>query len=307
MYHFIINPHSRTGKGSEIWNTVKHELDSLEIPYTYHITRYKLHATEIAKEICTSNPGVKNLVVLGGDGTINEVINGIPDYDEVLLGYIPSGSSNDLARSLKLPSDPVASLKHILFPTEFKYVDTGIIRIKDTNASRRFAVSTGMGFDAAICREALNSKIKNVLNKMGLGKLTYIIIALKQLLSCPFMEGEFIIDGTLSHSYKQILLITCMIHRYEGGGMKIVPSANPFDGKLSVCIVHGLSRLKILALMPILLIGRHTRYKGVEIYDCNTLTIKLHKAATVHVDGEYPGTFQHIETSCTNKQLRIII
>ncbi len=307
MYHFIINPKSRTGKGIKIWTTVKQELDLLEVSYTFHLTQYKHHATEIAQEICNNYTSIKNIVVLGGDGTVNEVINGITDYDEVLLGYIPSGSSNDLARSLKLPIDPITNLKHILSPTEFKYVDTGIIKMEQTNTYRKFAVSTGMGFDAAICEEALRSNIKKVLNTFGLGKLTYIIIALKQLISCPFMEGEVTIDGKLTTTYKKILLITSMIHKYEGGGMQIAPAANPFDGKLAICIVHGLSRRKILTVLPSLLIGKHVHFKGVETFDCKTLDIKLHNSAIVHVDGEYPGSFQHLNVSCTEKQLRIII
>lgn len=307
MYHFIVNPKSRTGKGYQIWITVKQELDSMEIPYTVHLTRYKLHATKIAKEICEQSSGVKKIIVLGGDGTVNEVINGIPNYDEVLFGYIPSGSSNDLARSLKLPTDPIIGLHHILSPSEYKYVDTGVIHIKEADSCRRFAVSTGMGFDAAICEEALQSNLKKRLNKIGLGKLTYILIALKQLLRSPFIDGEFIIDGTMTRSYKQILMITGMIHRYEGGGMKIIPSANPFDGKLSVCIVHGLSKLRILSVLPTLLVGKHTHFNGVEIFDCKTLTIRLQQPAVVHVDGECPGHFQQIEASCSDKQLRIII
>jgi len=307
MYHFIINPKSRSGKGITIWDLIKQELDLLEVSYTFHFTRYKLHATEIALEICTNFNGIKKIVVLGGDGTINEVINGITDYDDVVLGYIPSGSSNDLGRSLKLPKDPMVSLKHILSPSEFKYVDTGIITMKDSNTQRKFAVSTGIGFDAAICEEALRSNIKKVLNKFGLGKLTYIIIALKQLMSCPFMAGDVIIDDTLTNSYHHILLITSMIHKFEGGGMQIAPAANPFDGKLSVCIVHGLSRRRVLALLPSLLFGKHVKYKGVETFDCHTLEINIHNPAIVHVDGEYPGSLQSLKVSCTQKQLRIII
>ena len=307
MYHFIINPKSRTGSGIKIWNIVKKELDLLGVPYTMYLTCYKLHATKIAQEICDNFTGIKNIVVLGGDGTINEVINGINDYDEVLLGYIPSGSSNDLARSLNLPKDPIVSLKHILSPTEFKYVDTGIIKMEGSNHLRKFVVSTGMGFDAAISEEALRSNIKKVLNNIGLGKLTYTLIALKQLMSCPYMEGEVIIDGKITNSYHQILFIISMIHKFEGGGLRMAPAANPFDGKLSVCIVHGLSRLRLLALLPTLLLGKHVLFKGVETFDCLTLEIKLNNPAMVHVDGEYPGTFHHLKISCTPKQLRIII
>jgi len=307
MYHFIINPKSRSGRGLTIWDIIRQELDLLEVSYTFHFTRYKLHASEIAEEICTNFKGIKKIVVLGGDGTINEVINGITDYDDVLLGYIPSGSSNDLGRSLNLPKDPMVSLKHILSPTEFKYVDTGIIAMIGSNSKRKFAVSTGIGFDAAICEEALRSNLKNVLNKFGLGKLTYILIALKQLMSCPFMEGDIIIDDTLTKSYHKVLFITSMIHKFEGGGLQIAPTANPFDGKLSICIVHGLSRRKVLALLPALLFGKHVKHKGVETFDCHTLDINIHNPAIVHVDGEYPGSFKNLKVSCVPKQLRIII
>jgi YegS/Rv2252/BmrU family lipid kinase len=307
MHHFIINPRSRTGRGIKIWTTVKKELDTAKVPYTYHFTEYEYHATKIAEDICKEYSGIKNIVVLGGDGTVNEVINGIEDYNSVLLGYIPTGSSNDLARSLVLPKDPIQSLKHILSPKEFKYVDTGEIIIQKTGLKRKFAVSTGMGFDAAICEETFRSNLKTVLNKYGLGKLTYIIIALKQLITCPFMNGNITIDGKQAKTYKNMLLITSMIQRFEGGGMKIAPAANPSDGKLSICIVHGLSRVKILLLLPTLLFGKHIHFKGVETFDCETLFINLNDPAGVHVDGEYPGEFESIQVSCLSKQLRIII
>jgi diacylglycerol kinase family enzyme len=145
------------------------------------------------------------------------------------------------------------------------------------------------------------------LNKIGLGKLTYIIIALKQVLSCPFMDCDITINNTHSKSYQKVFMITGMIHKYEGGGMKIVPTADPYDGKMSVCIVHGLSKKKILLILPTILFGKHVKFKGIDIFDCNTLTIDLHKPAIIHVDGEYPGSFQHTEISCTSKQLRIMI
>jgi diacylglycerol kinase family enzyme len=131
MYHFIINPKSSSGKGIKYWRTVKSELDNKLVSYTATFTRYPGHATEIARQICESNADIKNIVILGGDGTVNEVINGIQNYKEVLLGYIPSGSSNDLARSLKIPKDPLKALSNILKPTKFKYLDHGMITFID--------------------------------------------------------------------------------------------------------------------------------------------------------------------------------
>lgn len=307
MYHFIINPKSRSDRGIKIWHMVKEELDKKEVPYTFHITRRPNHATELAAEICRNYSGIKNIIVLGGDGTVNEVINGITDFNEVLLGYIPSGSSNDLARSLKLPEDPVKSLKNILSPSRFQYVDMGIIHSSVSNYNRKFAVSSGIGFDAAICEETFHSGLKMFLNRYGLGKLTYIIICLKQLISCRFMNGSVTIDGIRSENYKKILLITSMIHKYEGGGMQIAPAADPYDGMLSVCMVYGVSRLRVLTVLPFLLFGKHIHFKGVETFNCRSLTIEIDYPSWVHIDGECPNTFTQLTISCITNQLRIIM
>lgn len=306
MYYFIINPNSRSGNGIKIWHSVKKELEFLQVSYTAYLTEYNLHATYIAEEICKSTSGVKNIVVLGGDGTINEVINGINDYDDVILGYIPSGSSNDLARSLGLPKDPIEGLKHILTPNRFQYVDTGYINDNSNDIHRKFSVSCGLGYDADTCVDTNRSKLKKVFNRYGLGKLTYIMIALKVLMRTSFVDADVTIDNKITKSYKQVLLITSMIHKYEGGGLKIAPSANPYDGNLSVCIVHGLSRLMILILLPTLLFGKHTVFKGVETFDCKTLEVLVNKPSAIHLDGEVPGTLKHMTMSCTTKQLRII-
>lgn len=307
MHHFIINPNSRTGKGIKIWEIVKHELDTLQTSYSFYLTGYKYHATEIAAEICRENTGRKTIVVLGGDGTVNEVINGILDYEEVILGYIPSGSSNDLARSLNIPSDPLVCLKHILASSEFKEVDAGIIKTKDPDGERKFAVSTGMGFDAAICKNALDSKIKRLLNKIGLGKLTYGVLAVNQLVRSPFLEGDFTIDGTLTKSYRHILMAAAMIHKYEGGGIQFAPCADPYDGKLSVCIIHSQTRLKAFFVLLSVLTGKHGKMKSVDLFDCRELTVHLQRPAVLHTDGEYPGSCRHIHISCMEHKLKILI
>lgn len=307
MYYFIINPKSRSGKGIQVWHQVRAELDKTGIPYDYFITKYARHATEIVKELCETKPGIKNIVVIGGDGSVNEAINGITKFDEVLLGYIPSGSSNDLGRSLKLQKDPINGLNRILSPEHFGYMDMGFIKTDNSSLEAKFSVSSGMGFDAAVCKEALQSKIKNFLNHFGLGKLTYLAIAVKQILTCPFMNGTIKVDGGPPKTYRNMLMLTTMIQKYEGGGLKIAPSADPRDGKLSVCIVYGLPRFKILLLIPTLLFGMHTHFKGVKTFDCENLEIKLDQPAWLHIDGECPGQFSEVKLSCISNKLRFIM
>lgn len=307
MYYFIINPKSRSGKGIKVWHMVKAELEKEKVPYESYITQYASHATEIVENICTTKPGIKSIIVVGGDGTVNEAINGITDFDQVLLGYIPSGSSNDLARSLGLGKDPITILKKILSPAHFEYVDIGLLQSDNPKTYRRFAVSSGMGFDANVCKEALKSTIKDFLNLIKLGKLTYLSIAIKQILTCPFMNGTIQVNNGKAERYKNMLVLTSMIQKYEGGGVKLVPSANPRDGKLSVCLVHGLPRLKALFLMPTLIFDKHTKFKGIDVFDCENLTIHLDEPACLHLDGECPGDYKEVQLSCISNKLRFIM
>jgi len=308
MHHFVINPKSSSGRGIRFWWTVKSELDKREIPYTATFTKHMGHAIDITRQICSDNSGIKNIVVLGGDGTVNEVINGIDNYSEVLLGYIPSGSSNDLARSLKIPKDPIAALNNILKPVKFKYLDHGIINFIDSDTSpRKFSCSSGMGYDANVCYEVQSSPLKKRLNHIGAGKFVYIAIAIKQLITTRNLNATVYVDGVKLGDYPRILLISSMIHKYEGGGLLMAPHADPCDGKLTVCLVHGLSTLKAFMLLPTLFTGKHIKHKGVESFHCSEIEIIMDNETAVHTDGEVPAICKHIKVSCIPEQIRMIL
>ncbi|MDF2537346.1 MAG: hypothetical protein K0S76_367 [Herbinix sp.] len=308
MYHFIINPKSSSGKGIKYWWIVKSELDRQQISYTATFTRHAGHAIEITRQLCNKYTGIKNIVILGGDGTVNEVINGIDHYKEVLLGYIPSGSSNDLARSLRIPKDPIKALSNILKPTRFKYLDHGVITFLDHDKTpRRFSCSSGMGYDANVCLEVQESPLKRRLNRYGAGKLVYLAIAIKQILTIMPSDGSVIIDGQKKNTYKKILLVSSMIHKYEGGGLLMAPDADPADGRLSVCLVHGMSRLQVIFMLPMLLLGMHTKFKGVEAFHCKEIEIIMDRNVAVHTDGEIPAVCSHIKVSNLEEQVRMIL
>lgn len=307
MYHFIVNPKSSSGKGIRYWWTIKKELESRQISYKVSYTKYPGHATKIADTI-SRQPGIKKIIVLGGDGTVNEVVNGIVDFDHVLLGYIPSGSSNDLARSLNIPKDPIEALDNIITPTRFKYLDLGVISFPDQELKqRKFCCSSGIGYDANVCVEVQASSLKKKLNRYGAGKLIYLAIAIKQIIGIKSVYGTVIIDGVRKASYNNILTICNMIHKYEGGGLLMAPFANPSDGKLSICLVHGMNRFKIFTLLPTLVIGKHIHFKGVEAFNCSTIEINTSRMLAVHTDGEVPTFSSHIKVNCIPNQIRMIL
>ncbi len=307
MYYFIINPKSKTGKGIKIWNTVKSKLDEQQISYHYYFTHYEYHSTQIAKRICEHQAGIKRIIVLGGDGSVNEVINGIRSYEDVMLGYLPTGSSNDLARSLRIPSDPLKALDLLLNGHHYIYFDHGQVTLGEHNP-RKFAVSSGIGFDAVVCYEALHSKTKKFLNKLKLGKLTYGILALKGIMKFKPCDGELIVDGVRHIYLKNIFFAVSMIQPYEGGGCKMAPQANASDGKLSICVINDISKYKILLVLPLMFIGKHTIFKKyIQTFDCKTLEVKLEKKQVIHTDGEYAGSSDHIFVKCHDEQMRMML
>jgi YegS/Rv2252/BmrU family lipid kinase len=305
MYYFIINPHSKTGLAKEHWNILKQFLDEHHIQYEAYFTKGIGHATKIANELCTTIAGTKQIIIVGGDGTANEVINGLSNYHEVLLGYIPLGSSNDLARGLKLPKDPKQALELIIHPKFYRPIDHGQLTLNNMNKTRRFAVSSGIGFDAAVCKAALTSPLKSVLNTIKLGKLTYILLAIKEILTCPHVDAEIIVDSFEHIHVKNLVFIASHIHKYEGGGLLVAPDAKDDDQKLSVCLVSNIPRMKMLFLMPTIFFGKHTKIKGIRMINCKTLQVKTNQPVYVHTDGEIAGKHNDFTLTCYNEQIRM--
>lgn len=304
MYHFIVNPSSSSGRGAALWKEIEKKLIAEQVPYLVYTTEGVGSAMKFAEDITQTDEEV-TIVVCGGDGTMNEVVSGIRDYSKVILGCIPTGSSNDLIRDLGFPKDPMAMLEVILHPNRIVPMDIG--RLTYTGGVRNFSVSMGIGFDAAICHEALHSKIKDALNKIKLGKLTYLGIALKQLAGTKKIAATITLDDEKVIHVDRILFVTGMIHRYEGGGFKFCPDADYADGMLDVLIVGDLSKGRVLRILPTALKGTHTRFNGLNIYRAKKVQIKVESPMPVHVDGESAGVQSEVTVTQEAKQVRMII
>lgn len=302
-YIFIVNPKSRSGRGGLVWNLVEPELKKKRIRYKVYYTKYTRHAAKIASE-ATADGQEHTLVVVGGDGTVNEVVNGICDCSKVTLGYIPTGSGNDFTRALRLPSDFHEALEVILHTGKRVPMDVG--RVSCKGSACRFAVSTGIGFDAAVCHQAAVSPVKTVLNKLGLGKLTYLAIALKMLFMQRPGRAQVCLDGDRELQFEYTYFAAVMNHPYEGGGFFFCPEAQVGDGMLDVIVASGLSKWKILLLLPTAFKGKHVNYKGISIYRCKEAVIKMSGRAPVHADGEPIAVDREIRAALEKEQLHII-
>lgn len=309
MYYFIVNPNSRSGKGYQIWKKLQRQLDLRQVAYEAHLTDHVGHAWELARQLTEdAQRKPKTIVILGGDGTVNEVINGICLECPVTLGYIPAGSGNDLARSLKIPRKPAKALKRILHPKYFKQLDYGLLTYSDERLHhRRFVVSGGIGLDAAVCHELLDSRLKCALNKIGLSKLSYILVGIHQLILSKPSDGYLLLDGVKRVDLQHIHFLSAHIHRYEGGGFMFAPKANPTDGMLEICVCNSRSKIKLILVLLKALLGRMKHCHGVRFFQCQEVEIHTEQPLAVHTDGESCCHQQDVHVRCIGRQIRMIV
>ncbi len=315
MYYFIVNPTSKTGLGEKYWQRVKTILDEKKIEYKVIFSKRTGHVEQIVKKLTSETKKDKiHIVILGGDGTVNEAVQGIEDFSKVVVSYIPTGSSNDLARDLGISRNPEKALEAILREEKERFMDVGIVHYDEAFLNgekveipdRRFMVGCGIGFDAAVCEESMRSKFKNVLNKVKLGKLTYLGIALKQLIQSEMIDGRIILDETREIAVKRMYFTVAMVHHYEGGGFKFCPEAKDDDGLLDFCVAADASKLRVLRILPTAFDGKHVRFKEIQMLRGKKATIEAEKPMWVQTDGEVKAQARKISVSDFGKKVHFI-
>ncbi|MBD5549153.1 MAG: diacylglycerol kinase family lipid kinase [Lachnospiraceae bacterium] len=324
MYYIIVNPASKSGQGAKIWEKIRPILEQRKITYKVLFSQEAGHVIRLTADLSasllnTNSDFILKLIVLGGDGTLNEALQGISDFARVQIGYIPTGSSNDMARDLKLSPNPSEVLENILSCEKPLLMDLGCLTYEQVSSqlsrqhsndlmlTRFFSVSSGIGFDAAVCEEALASKFKNVLNKIGLGKLTYLIIALKQLIQAKKVTCTITLDDEQQIYLPKFLFVACMIHQYEGGGFKFCPGADPCDGLIDVCAVGNIPKWLILLALPTAFEGKHYRFNGIDHYAAHKIHLETSMPLWVHTDGEVTMKCNSITLTCEQKKLQFLL
>lgn len=315
MYYFIVNPTSKTGLGEKYWQRVKVILEERNIEYKVIFSKRTGHVEEIVRKLTRETKKDKiHMVILGGDGTVNEAIQGIEDFDKAVISYIPTGSSNDLARDMGISKNPEEAMDAILKAEKDVYMDMGLVHYDEAYldgkkvevADRRFMVGCGMGFDAAVCEEVTRSKLKVFLNKIKLGKLVYLGIALKQLIQSEMIDGKIILDDKEEIPIKRMYFTVAMVHHYEGGGFKFCPDAVDNDGLLDFCTAADASKLKVLRILPTAYDGKHVRFREIKMLRGKKATIEAEKPMWVQTDGEVKTQAKKITVSDLGEKVHFI-
>lgn len=269
---FIINPVSGKRSKKNIPELIKNTFASQE-DYKIIYTKFSGEATQIVKKYL--NKGFLKFIAVGGDGTVNEVASAIVETDAI-LGIIPIGSGNGLARHLKIPLKPLKALNLIKQGNNSK-IDYG--KIND----RKFFCTTGIGFDA---------HIGHVFSKLeGRGFSNYLKATLSEFRTYQPERYEISMNGTTI--MRDALLITFANASQYGNNVHIAPNADIKDGKLEVAIMRSFPMINAPSIGARLFLKNIDKSHYLETYKCKNVIVKRKTPDVVHFDGE-PGEMGEI-------------
>ncbi len=265
----ILNPNAGHGRAAQEEATVVKALTSLGVDFD--LVRTSCPGDAVLLSRSSAENGYDVVCAMGGDGTVNEVINGIADTGAA-LAVIPVGTGNDFAAAIGAPKGDVSAACAILARGNRRPMD--LCRVND----RYFASSFGAGFDARVTKAA-NERFK----RLG-GIWTYIFAVMSVIWSFRPGTVRIVADGrTIS---KSPLLVAVTNWRSYGGGMHICPGAEIDDGLFDVCIVDNVPILKFLYSFPRVIRGTHVTMPEVEMFRAKSVHISCSQMETYHVDGE---------------------
>lgn len=276
MIEIIVN--SRSKRSLIELTKIERVLQEKKLPYRVLKTSRSINAKDLMNEICGDD-----LIVIGGDGTINEVINNYHGKEIIYLAY---GSGNDLARSIKFKKD--VEISRLLESKRFIEHDVGVVN------DRKFCSGFDIGFNADVIKRANGSKMKKYL-----GKHIYLLEGVIGILMLKKYKAEISWDdGEITTN--KLYLLNAMIQPYEGGGIKFAPQATGQDGKLHVMIMENMSLITFIYNYLCLLFKKHNKLRKVKQITTDRLTIKTNQRY-FQIDGELINNTEQLNISCISK------
>jgi YegS/Rv2252/BmrU family lipid kinase len=272
MYKIISNPTAGKRGNKQALALTKEVFDAAGVSYEVFETTCRGEAQDIVKKLTEGGEEIK-LVIVGGDGTLHETLNGIAEPEKCLLGIIPAGTGNDFAEAAKIPLDAKEAARLILEgeakPTD--YLEMGGVRCMNV---------AGMGIDTEILQRCERGRMK--------GKLKYLISLLQSVLSFKGWQIKFK-QGEETVELNTLVTAACNGQQF-GGGLKICSEAVIDDGKIDVVVVEHIKGIFNLGkALVTLLKGKITTYPKTRHFLCEEIEVNA-PPCTVQLDGElYSG------------------
>ncbi len=294
----IINHTAGGGKPQKFISEILSYFDRINLEYQVSWTPSSGGATTLA---CQATEHEVDLIIsVGGDGTINEIINGIIQApNQPALGIIPAGWANDFIKSTSIPKDILQACQ-IISKQKTKKIDVGLI-----NEQIYFVNVCGIGFDADIA--ALANQMKtNHPDWKALSAYVYVFATIQKLLfPLPSFQAKIIIDGQVVEG--EMLLIAIANGRVEGGKFNITPEAEIDDGLLDICVIGKMNRFRCLYLLPKAIKGTHREVSEVSFFRGKEIMIEVDKPVRAQVAGEILPAKKDYHIRILPRKLNLIV
>jgi len=279
----IVNPVAGARSTRRKWPIISRLLERIGLSFDFDYTEGVGHAMELAR--LAASDGYRYLVAVGGDGTVNEVANGIlhsPNASATALGVVSTGTGSDFARSAGLARDYTAACA-TLTSSKRLTIDVGVVEYqRDGKTQERFFVnSAGAGFDAAVVKETERFP------KFFGGTIPYVAGMLRALVSYKNKSVTLKVGDEEEHH--RVLTIAVANGNYMGGGMRIAPDAALDDRLLDVVVIGDMGKLELLKEFPSVYKGTHINHPKVSVKKTRSVSIESSKPMLVYADGELLG------------------
>lgn len=279
----IVNPVAGASSTWRKWPLISRLLENTGLSFDYQCTEGVGHAIELAE--AATNNGYSYIVAMGGDGTVNEVANGILRSEESVsttMGMINTGTGSDFARSVGIPRNYASACSCLINSGKAK-VDVGVVEFRKggQHHQRFFINAAGVGFDAAVVRTTQQFP------KYFGGTIPYLGGLARTLFG--YKNKTAVIRVGEREVKRRIFSVVVANGRYFGGGMKVAPQAELRDSLLDVIIVGDLGKIELLQALPTVYRGTHLDHPKVEIERVSKVSVNCPEGVLVHADGELMG------------------
>jgi diacylglycerol kinase (ATP) len=281
---FVVNPASGNGAAGRRWPQVAERAEDFGLEGEPLVTEAPGHAAELAERAAAD--GARLIVVVGGDGTVNEVVNGLmrTDRKDVELALIPSGTGDDFARSFGIPGDAEDALE-VAGGETVRTIDLGRARFmghEGTEGERFFANFAGAGISGAIARRGAETS-----RRLG-ARLAYFWATLAVF--SRWKSVEMSVQADDQRRAGRLHEVFVANGAYAAGGMWIAPQADTSDGLLETVLIGDFTKPEFVITFPKIYRGKHVGHPKVEILRARSVTVEAAVPLPVVLDGEQPGT-----------------
>jgi diacylglycerol kinase (ATP) len=302
-YFVIVNPNAGGGKAAKDWPLIQSLFTQKGLDIEVIFTKKRRHAMRLASDFISK--GYRNFIVVGGDGTVNEVVNGMMAFPQFLhemkLGVIMIGTGNDWGKMFDIPTEYFEAVD-IIYNGKIFQQDVGRVtyHLRDWKIQRYFVNMAGLGFDAKVVENANKSK-----DKGKSSQFSYLITLFKTLMKYKPLDINIKIEGRPIHGSK-LFTMSIGIGKYSGGGMMQVPQAIADDGLFDIMIVNNIGKAKIIRKIMKLYDGSIESLDEVAMHRAANLSIESKDCVMLEVDGESLG-HGPFEFSIAEHKLNIIV